>query len=227
MMKALIAFLAALALASQAAAFEFSGVAAQAGGRSANITWSSPVECPAQLTYGLTAAYGKMKSATAKTTSHALSVTGLEPYTVYHYLLRCKANNSYTANSTDYTFKTLEVLPDIVLTKLTATPQSAAADKKVKLKAYVRNAGEAKASNVAVDIVCPGGQTIRKTIAAINPAASSNAEVECPPPSGPGQYTATATADPDGAIAERDEGNNQAQTTVTYSPQPKPDLEVT
>ena len=129
MMRTFMALLITLAFAAQAAALGFSDVSSAPDGKSANITWTTSVECPTQLVYGLTDAYGKTKSESTKKTSHSLSLTALEPYTVYHYMLRCKVNNSFTANSTDYSLKTLEVLPDLLMVKLIATPQSAAADK--------------------------------------------------------------------------------------------------
>jgi subtilase family serine protease len=224
-MKAYAALL-ALLLASQAAASVFSDVSAVTGGKSANLSWTTSAQCSSQLLYGLTQSYGKTKTSSAKKTVHALSVTGLEPYTVYHYQLKCKVNNTLTAASEDYTFKTLEALPDLQMTRLTATPQAAASDKKVKLKAYVRNGGDGKASNVALDIQCPNGSVVRKNIASVNAGASASAEAECAPPANPGQYPVSASADPANLISEKDEGNNQAQETVTYAPQPKPDLEL-
>lgn len=71
----------------------------------ATITWSTNVPASSLVEYGVTTAYGSTETGPGGTTSHAVTLTGLEPGTTYHFRVQSTAPGG-TATSGDHTFTT-------------------------------------------------------------------------------------------------------------------------
>lgn len=75
----------------------------------ATISWSTDVGSNSQVMYGLTTAYGNATPLdTNSVTSHLVTLSGLQPSTLYHFLVTSSASSTGTiGSSTDMTFTTL------------------------------------------------------------------------------------------------------------------------
>ncbi len=72
----------------------------------ATITWTTDAPATSQVRYGLTAGYGnETPQDPTMVTAHSVTLTGLDPDTLYHY--QAVSGNAYgTAESSDYTLRT-------------------------------------------------------------------------------------------------------------------------
>ncbi len=81
---------------------------------SATITWTTNHPTDGYVNYGTTSAYGSQVADPATGVSHTVTITGLEPSTLYHY--QCVASNIYgTTQTADLTFSTTAGATDIVV----------------------------------------------------------------------------------------------------------------
>ncbi|MEK6208106.1 MAG: S8 family serine peptidase, partial [Chloroflexota bacterium] len=82
----------------------------------ATINWTTDENADSQVEYGTTAAYGSttLVNSTVVTT-HAVSLSGLSPTTLYHYRVKSRDRSGNLAVSGDFTFTTTVVMSDLVL----------------------------------------------------------------------------------------------------------------
>jgi chitodextrinase len=80
--------------------------AASVTASSATITWTTEEPADSRVEYGSTSSYGSLASATGLTTSHAVTVPGLQPASTYHYRVVSGDAAGNTARSGDFTFTT-------------------------------------------------------------------------------------------------------------------------
>ena len=74
---------------------------------SATVTWTTDQLSDSQVDYGPSTAYGTSTPVdTTMTTSHSVSISGLQPGTTYHYRVRSKNGSSVAAVSGDFVFTT-------------------------------------------------------------------------------------------------------------------------
>lgn len=73
---------------------------------SATISWSTDVAADGEVNYGTSTAYGSTSAGGTATTSHSVTLTGLEEGTVYHFQVAAD-NIGGSATSSDQTFVTL------------------------------------------------------------------------------------------------------------------------
>ncbi|MBU0952948.1 MAG: fibronectin type III domain-containing protein [Nanoarchaeota archaeon] len=77
-------------------------------GSKATITWTTNEPADTQVFYGLTTAYGSQSPyAPTLVTSHSVSLTGLQPNTLYHFKVRSADGDGNPTESSDRTFTTL------------------------------------------------------------------------------------------------------------------------
>jgi phosphodiesterase/alkaline phosphatase D-like protein len=91
------------------------------------VTWNTNERATSRLEYGLTTTYGTIAQiADATTQNHSISVSGLNPFTTYHYRVRSKDAAGNELISGDYTVKTLStlVIQNILVASQTWTPAS-------------------------------------------------------------------------------------------------------
>lgn len=80
---------------------------------SATISWTTDEAATSQVEYGATDAYGSATPVDEElTTSHSVTLAGLEPDTTYHFSAKSKdASGNEATSETDQTFATLSALP--------------------------------------------------------------------------------------------------------------------
>ncbi|MCL6519568.1 MAG: fibronectin type III domain-containing protein [Armatimonadetes bacterium] len=77
------------------------------GPNSATITWTTNENATSVVEYGTTTSYGTtISNETVLSTSHNITLTGLQPSTTYHYRVQSKDSAGNNAVSADYTFTT-------------------------------------------------------------------------------------------------------------------------
>src|SRR5215831_2591639 len=72
----------------------------------ATITWSTNRPADSQVEYGVTTGYGNVVSLNTLSTSHQLTLFGLTPDTLYHYMVKSKDKAGNLSTSGDLTFTT-------------------------------------------------------------------------------------------------------------------------
>ena len=90
-------------------------------GTHAQIKWDTDEESTSQAEYGMTIGYGTTTTEDmARVTSHTVQLTGLRPFTTYHYRVRSFDAARNVAESSDFAFTTAidDVVPDIVIDNL-------------------------------------------------------------------------------------------------------------
>ena len=83
-----------------------SGVGASAGASSATVGWTSNEPSDSRVEYGLTTAYGDVRSSTTLVSNHSVSLTGLQCQTTYHYRVSSADAAGNRATGGDATFTT-------------------------------------------------------------------------------------------------------------------------
>ncbi len=73
---------------------------------SATITWTTNEVATSSVTYGLRSAYDSASSSITLVSSHAITLTGLSPATLYHYQVSAADAAGNVSTSTDLTFTT-------------------------------------------------------------------------------------------------------------------------
>ncbi|MFA5077527.1 MAG: CARDB domain-containing protein [Candidatus Micrarchaeia archaeon] len=215
-------------LLGAASAVDFTSISAAPNTTSAYITWQTDANCTAQIVYGENSTYGRTATNYTASYSHGVKLTNLKSSTLYHYMLKCKNSSGSTEGSLDYTFKTLDSLPELYISNISLSPTNLTVDKNVTVKVVVRNSGQAKASNASLDIFCAGSsQPQKKIISSISASGSSTSTFVCPPPGAPGNYTISAVVDSENSIREQNESNNNAFARIYYNSQLRPDLLIT
>jgi hypothetical protein len=81
---------------------------------SARIIWDTSLAASSRVDYGLTNAYGDSVSNSTAVMSHGIDLTGLQPNTVYHFMVTSQDQYGQIVSSADYTFTTLGSEPLIV-----------------------------------------------------------------------------------------------------------------
>ncbi len=110
--------------------------------------------------------------------------------------------------------------PDLVIQNITYSPSSPSVGSTVSFQVTIRNQGAAAAGTFRVRLV-GAGPAAEANVGSLAAGASHTVSLSLPLSTSP--ETFTATADYYGQVAESDEGNNQAQVTVTGIT-PLPDL---
>lgn len=91
----------------------------------AQITWTTDEAANSVVEYGTTTGYGANVTVAAMVTGHSLSLTGLTPFTTYHYRVRSSDASGNLTTSTDRTFQTLlpasPTIGNLTVTFITAT----------------------------------------------------------------------------------------------------------
>ena len=90
-------------------------------GTYAQIKWDTDEASTSQAEYGMTTGYGTTTTEDmARVTSHTVQLTGLRPFTTYHYRVRSFDAARNVAESSDFAFTTAidDVVPDIVIDNL-------------------------------------------------------------------------------------------------------------
>jgi hypothetical protein len=137
---------------------------------SAVITWSTNLSSTSTVQYGLTANYGNATPLYGLTLNHSVSLTGLEPGTLYHY----------SVTSADPTTSTASSSPDATFTTLLRDGGSGSADggasscSATGTALYQVNNGGPAVGTFAADELCTGGQTWGVT-EAVTTASVANA----------------------------------------------------
>jgi peptidoglycan hydrolase-like protein with peptidoglycan-binding domain len=90
----------------------------------ATVSWTTNLAADSAVSYGTSTAYGSSTSDSALVTSHAETLTGLAPATLYHFEVM-STNASGTATSSDQTFTT-NALPDTTPPVISGITYSAA-----------------------------------------------------------------------------------------------------
>jgi|GEM_PF-1749417 len=89
------------------------------------IRWDTNEASDSLVRYGLTAAYGSTASDAGYLLNHAVTLTGLDDGTTYHYQVCSKDSAGNNACSSDNTFNTLDITPPVItnvqVTNITAT----------------------------------------------------------------------------------------------------------
>jgi len=92
---------------SSVSAFNISSAAA-------TITWATNEASDSQVEYGLTTAYGSSTPLNSSLlTAHAVTLTGLQATTLYHYRVKSRDAAGNLATSADFTLTTLIAVPDL------------------------------------------------------------------------------------------------------------------
>lgn len=81
------------------------------GVSSASINWLTNLPANSLLEYGTTTSYGQTVTLSAFSTDHLINLTGLLPFTTYHFKVTSVGQNGQTATSADQTFVTLDRTP--------------------------------------------------------------------------------------------------------------------
>ncbi len=74
---------------------------------SAQVIWHTDMNADSRVEYGITSAYETALSDGASVTDHAFLLSGLTPFTTYHFQVRSQAIGVTSATSSDLTFTTL------------------------------------------------------------------------------------------------------------------------
>ncbi|RCK79438.1 MAG: hypothetical protein OZSIB_0078 [Candidatus Ozemobacter sibiricus] len=94
----------------------------------ASITWESTASATSLVEYGPTTAYGFQAPSIVDpfqlTQNHAVSLTGLNPYTLYNFRVRCRDITGLEVVSKNYTFMTPQsaappIISDLITTNIT------------------------------------------------------------------------------------------------------------
>ena len=80
-------------------------------GRSVTITWKTNEPCDSLVKYGLDDNYGQTEYDSKLTNSHSITLTNLEPETLYHFSVNSTDDNLNSNESEDFTFQTLDDIP--------------------------------------------------------------------------------------------------------------------
>ncbi len=152
-------------------------------------------------------------------TGAVVSHTYLAPGT-YTAVLTVRAADGRTASDSAQVTITAAPKPDLVIQNITYSPSSPSVGSTVSFQVTVRNQGAAAAGTFRVRLV-GAGPAAEANVGSLAAGASHTVNLSLPLSTSP--ETFTATADYYGQVAESDEGNNQAQVTVTGIT-PLPDL---
>lgn len=91
----------------------------------AQITWTTDEAANSVVEYGTTTGYGASETDAGLDTNHGLSLTGLTPFTTYHYRVKSSDASGNLTTSTDRTFQTLlpasPTIGNLAVTFITAT----------------------------------------------------------------------------------------------------------
>jgi len=95
----------------------------------ANISWNTDVDATGQVDYGTSDQYGSTATDSNLSTSHSISLTGLNASTVYHFRVSSTDASNNTAQLTDNTFTTaLAGTTTVSTVTLTATTETSSKD---------------------------------------------------------------------------------------------------
>lgn len=112
---------------------------------SATISWSTSSPSSSKVLFGLTSTYGSEMSDDSLTTEHFVTLTGLQPRTLYHFQCASSTVDSATARSTDLTFVTApDGLPQFDVTVKSTRDGSLG---KIRLTVTLVNTGDGDAAN--------------------------------------------------------------------------------
>ena len=93
-----------------------SNIQATTTATTATVTWDTDEAATSSLAFGTTTSYGETSTTTSAGTSHSVTLTSLDPDTMYHFQVQAQDAAGNTATSSDQTFATGEepvVIPAI------------------------------------------------------------------------------------------------------------------
>src|SRR6185437_1088821 len=91
----------------------------------ATITWSTDKAADQQVDYGTTTSYGQSSTLNSSlTTSHSVTLSGLNPATTYDYQVKSRDNAGNLTTSGNFTFVTTPTNGAQVLSYISALPTS-------------------------------------------------------------------------------------------------------
>ncbi len=117
----------------------------------------------------------------------------------------------------------LALWPDLVVSSLVHSPTNPGTEDGVTVTAVVRNDGRADAGASVLRLQLDGGSATNHSIPALAPGATYQVQRVLGTLAA-GSHTVTATADVNGAVAESDEGNNQATDPISVTAAVPPQL---
>lgn len=113
---------------STASSSMISAVQAVPTGTEAAISWMSSTPGTSQVVYGTTTNYGTYSALdTTLNTNHAMTLSALQPNTLYHFIVMSMDSNYNATSSVDHTFTTLDTATTTATTTgntASTTPQS-------------------------------------------------------------------------------------------------------
>ncbi len=88
----------------------------------ATITWATDEPATSLVDYGLTTSYTNSVSDPALETSHSITLTGLDPDTLYHFEIVCEDTAGNLSTSGDLTLTTTAAVPSVVVSDDFSSP---------------------------------------------------------------------------------------------------------
>ena len=88
-------------------ALTISDVTVEKSATSAIVSWTTDVPSNSRVNYGITSLYGLSESDSELVTSHSITLSGLDPSTIYHFSVFSVSAVGDSDQSSDSTFETL------------------------------------------------------------------------------------------------------------------------
>ncbi|MFZ2456543.1 MAG: fibronectin type III domain-containing protein [Candidatus Altiarchaeia archaeon] len=99
---------------------------------SVTVIWDTNKDGDSLVEYGTTTSYGQTQSSASMTTNHAVTLTGLQADTTYHFLVKSSVDGM-TGTTGDYTFTTSKVYTDTITVEANESTEVDVPDTSVKI----------------------------------------------------------------------------------------------
>jgi subtilase family serine protease len=131
-------------------------------------------------------------------------------------------NDVAESNETNNTMsKEVNLILDLAVTSISPTPSPATLGQTITVSVKVENTGNMNVGAFDVSLLANGTEVNRTTVSGLAAGANTTLTFSWTP-TAVGTYTLTAKVDPDNKIAESNEENNMASTTVEVRAPPEP-----
>jgi subtilase family serine protease len=131
-------------------------------------------------------------------------------------------NDVAESNETNNTMsKEVNLILDLAVTSISPTPSPATLGQTITVSVKVENTGNMNVGAFDVSLLANGTEVNRTTVSGLAAGANTTLTFSWTP-TAVGTYTLTAKVDPDNKIAESNEENNMASTTVEVKAPPEP-----
>ncbi len=155
---------------------------------------------------------------TSSSTPSGTYTLNLTAYTYNH-------TNGHWGNLTNYILLTLTVnpsnAPDLTITSISVSSSTVNEGQSITINATVKNVGDTDANNVYVgfyyDSVSSSTHIGNASVGTLAAGSSANVQITWDTTGHTGTHTLIAYADPDNIVAEKNETNNSASTSVTVN----------